>query len=149
MIKFTVPGQPIPKARYRPNKWKKGGFTPSKKQEDDFRLLIMQHKPDQPMQGPVGFWVSFYVPIPKSWSYTKRQLAIGFDLLPDKKPDFDNLVKLTADAMNKTYWIDDKQVCWCCISILYGAEPRTEIKTFHLTKDNFPGILWNKGIGQK
>ena len=149
MIEFTIPGTPIPKARYRPNKWKKGGYTPSKKQEDDFRLLTKQYKPDEPMKGPIGLWVSFYVLIPASWSKKKRQRAIDFELLPEVKPDFDNLVKLTADAMNKTYWIDDAQVCWCCISIFYGAEPRTEIKTFELTKDNFPGIVWNEGIGQK
>ena len=38
------------------------------------------------------------VGVPISWSKNKRRLVLAGDVLPDVKPDFDNLMKLYCDA---------------------------------------------------
>lgn len=52
--------------------------------------------------------VNFYLPMPASWSASKRMKFDG--LSHDQKPDTDNLVKALLDAIFRDLKADDKQV---------------------------------------
>lgn len=61
------------------------------------------------IKGPISLPViTFYMPIPNSWSQKKKDAAIGQP--HTKKPDIDNLIKGLFDALNKAVWADDNQV---------------------------------------
>jgi Holliday junction resolvase RusA-like endonuclease len=81
----------------------KTALTPAaKKAAATWQAIVEQHKPTQPLTGPL------IVKIGVSWF--KKGLS---EVEPRiTKPDVDNLAKLILDAMTKTgYWLDDNQVC--------------------------------------
>jgi len=44
------------------------------------------------------------------------------------KPDLDNLVKLIADCIgNKTFIVDDSQICQIYAEKMYGERPNTAV----------------------
>lgn len=49
-------------------------------------------------------------------------------ILPNIKPDEDNLAYLITNALKKIVYDDDKQVCVKHVYKLYGAEAKTIIK---------------------
>lgn len=65
---------------------------------------LMQHKPDQPLEGPVKLSVT--------WFFAKRKADRFLGIMPkDTKPDTDNLQKGLKDCMTKVgFWKDDAQV---------------------------------------
>ena len=71
--------------------------------------------------------VKAYYPIPKSTSKKKRIQMLQGILLPDKKPDIDNILKCVADSLNTIAYDDDKQIVHMDIEKYYGEEPRTEV----------------------
>ena len=50
--------------------------------------------------------------IPKSWTKKDKELAER-QLIPPKKPDIDNVVKIVLDALNRVAYEDDTQVVTC------------------------------------
>jgi len=73
-----------------------------------------------PKGEPVIMTIVAYFRYPASMS--KKQRAITQYVT--KKPDGDNIVKITSDALNKLAYEDDSQVAHCEVSKLYteGAE---------------------------
>lgn len=64
----------------------------------------------EPIREPIGIRIAAAYPIPKTDSRevtTKKQAGA---ILPDKKPDIDNVAKAILDALNGIAWVDDKQV---------------------------------------
>ena len=70
----------------------------------------------------------FYLPMLKSFSNKKRLAAIEGNLRPSKKPDIDNYIKGTLDALNGIYWHDDGQIVDIHASKYYSENPRIELK---------------------
>jgi len=111
-INFTPSGQE------RVRKGKHGFYQPSKSANQKkivqayAQQAITKHGPSNfPISGPVSLVMDFYVPIPKSWSKTRTQQAYMGLLLPQVKPDIDNLNKLVMDALNKLVYVDDALIC--------------------------------------
>ncbi len=125
MIKFFVHGIPKPKARARTVRNKHTGeihsFTPDTTASWEQSVLIqaLEHKPDHPLDEPLGMGLQFDLPRPKSLS-KKRQW-------PSVKPDLDNLVKAIQDALNGVYYVDDSRICEMVIRKRYGPNPGVEI----------------------
>ena len=67
-------------------------------------------------------------PIPKSFSKSKRQLAMEGRIFPKVKPDLDNMAKAVLDALNGVCYADDKQVIAFSSCKKYGTEPRLEVE---------------------
>lgn len=129
---FTVAGSPIGKARHRAFKDKAGNirmYSPEKtvSRENLIKLHAQQCGPEIPFDGPVKLQAIFYMEIPKSWSKKKQEEAKTQNILPTKKPDLDNMVKLVKDALNTIIWHDDKQVVVLKAAKFYSVKPRTEI----------------------
>lgn len=137
-LTFTIPGDPVPKARPRAFRDSRGNirtYTPREtraaeqkaKAEIDARLCRLGIRARPVLGGkPVAVDLVFHLPIPASWPARKRELADG--ALSSSKPDGDNLAKLILDAMNGVVFADDRQIAGLRVEKRYSKEPRTEIK---------------------
>jgi len=138
MIKFTVYGEPVPKARARVFFNKHVGrvmaYTPKKTMswENLVASTASQYCPKSGViTGPVKVTLRIYRNIPKSFSKTKTEMADSGELLPITKPDIDNILKSVCDALNGVIWHDDSQVVELgdCIK-RYSKTPRIEVEIF-------------------
>ncbi len=67
-----------------------------------FESLLMKHRPETPLQGPVALTVE--------WRFNTKSHREGAYRVT--RPDTDNLQKLLKDCMTRTgFWDDDAQVC--------------------------------------
>ena len=87
-----------------------------------FANVAMQGR--APLEGPIDLRVIAYMEIPASWSAKKRAAALAGVIYPTGKPDWDNLGKLLADAVNNLVWRDDAQVVSATVLKRYDARPR-------------------------
>lgn len=132
-IDFTVPGDPIAKARPRAAVIGRRAqiYTPSRSKEYEYLVMLaaqraMDTKP--PMQGPVCLGLSFMLSVPPSWSKRKQAAALAGDVRPTGKPDLDNLLKATLDGMRRVVYVDDAQVCDVDMVKLYAETPGTVVR---------------------
>ena len=127
MIEFKVPGPPM--GKQRPIVTRKGAFTPKKtvNYENYVKELYIINKLPK-LEGYLSMSVMAYYPIPKSTSKKKREQMLKGILLPDKKPDIDNVLKCICDALNKIAYDDDKQIINMSISKYYSENPCTIIR---------------------
>ena len=123
MIKFSVYLLPVPWAR--PRVTTRGSFPRfftaknQREYETMFRDLAGKFAPDDPLDCPIKVELKFYKPKPKT-----ADKKINY---PHKKPDIDNLIKLTLDSMNGLFFLDDKLVCEITAGKYYDENARTEV----------------------
>jgi Holliday junction resolvase RusA-like endonuclease len=79
-----------------------------------------------PLEWPISARVTFYMPIPNSWSQKKKDSKLGS--FHTSKPDIDNLIKGLFDSLNKIAWKDDNQVCEVYSRKVYSNEPGIEFE---------------------
>ncbi len=84
--------------------------------------------PESPLSGPVELTIVFFFPIPKSASKALRLQMLNRVILPDKKPDEDNLAYLVTNALKKLVYDDDCRICAKHVYKFYGAEPKVVIR---------------------
>lgn len=131
-IKFTLPC--IPTAQMRSRSSSRGGFVrhyKHKKQqanENEIRVLAKRYAPVNPCECAINIKIVAYMPIPKSWSKLKKEMASGGELKHTTKPDIDNLTKNIFDCFNGLFWLDDKQVVGLIANKFYSKNPRWEIE---------------------
>lgn len=65
--------------------------------------------------------------IPKSVSQKTKNLMLKGDILPTKKPDSDNIIKIVLDALNGVCYHDDAQICSIHFEKKYAEIPATKI----------------------
>lgn len=126
-MKIVIPMPP--KAKGRPRFANGHAYTPAETREyEEAVKLIAKTQIKKPFTGPLKIKIQFFLPIPKSWSDTKKRAAINRLVVPANKPDIDNLCKAIMDALNGGIgYDDDKQVVQLHIYKWYGT-PRTEIE---------------------
>lgn len=125
MIKFTVYGDAVPKARARTVRTKSGipvSYTPKKTEswEKKIYLAALEHRPEQLLDGPLALEATFYRVKPKSKG--KKELY------PDTKPDLDNLAKSVTDALEGLLYTNDSRFVDKILKKRYGDPPRVEIR---------------------
>ena len=128
-IKIIIPGEPCGKGRPR---FRRDGspYTPEK--TANYETLV-KWKYQQAAHGasfgdaPVEMVVCAYFKIPTSASKSKREQMRGRLLLPTKKPDADNILKIIADALNGIAYHDDAQIVHADVYKCYSEEPRVEV----------------------
>ena len=128
MIEFIVKGLPVAKGRPRVTRY--GTYTPRKTK--DYEKLVQysfknQYK-GQALQGALKIRIDFYMYIPKNTSKKRRKLKNDKEILPTKRPDFDNLTKSITDALNGLAFEDDNQIVEAHIYKYYSDEPRAVVK---------------------
>lgn len=64
---------------------------------------------------------------PKSVSQKVRALMLGGEILPTKRPDGDNVIKVVLDALNGVAFHDDGQVCKIYFEKMYAETPEVRV----------------------
>ena len=139
-IDFTVPGIPVPKARaadFVTSAGRRIRLTPEKTREWE-RLVAWYARRAMgaraPMTGPLAVIITVYVPIPASWTLTRKRQAMTGRLLPTSRPDLDNYAKGVLDAVSRTRkqpaicFENDSQVVDLSLSKRYSEEPRVVVR---------------------
>ncbi len=131
--RFCIEGPPIP--RKRPTFSRFGTYDAQKKQKQDIELQILSQigpvSNIKAIEGNISVSMTFFMPIPKSWSQKRRKEVLGKP--HTKKPDIDNFAKMYLDALNGVVFRDDAQVAYLLCEKIYCDKPRTEITVY--TKD--------------
>lgn len=132
MISFVVYGEPV--AQGRPRFARRGNFVttydPAKSRDykDTVYSIAIEHKPEQPLEGPLNVKIVAFKSIPKSFSKRKAADAESGVLLPITKPDCDNYAKGVKDALSGLIWRDDAQVVRLTVEKKFSTVPRMEIE---------------------
>ena len=64
---------------------------------------------------------------------------IAGDIVPTKKPDFDNIQKIICDALNGVAYHDDSQIVKADIEKVYSTTPHVEVNVEAWTKEENDG----------
>lgn len=141
---ITIPGEPVGKgrARHRHVKTKDGrefdmAFTPAKTRQYEGIVrtcgeLAMRGR--APLGQPLHVAVVIRVRPPTSWPDWKRAAALAGGIVPDTKPDTDNVKKAVYDGLNGVVWADDCQVCDGAWRKVYHEKPGVLLKITPLAK---------------
>ena len=65
--------------------------------------------------------------IPQHASKKLKELMLNGDILPTKKPDSDNIIKIILDALNGVAYRDDSQICRVYFEKMYAEIPETKV----------------------
>ena len=95
-------------------------YNPSKKDIERVQWQIRPTAPSVPIAGPVELTLIFFFPIPAGTSKARRLQMLNRIILPDKRPDADNLAYLITNALKQIVYDDDARVCAELIYKFYG-----------------------------
>jgi Holliday junction resolvase RusA-like endonuclease len=129
-MKFTIDTVPTPQARARHTRTGRTYKAPNQKDnERTIEALLIEHRPPEPMAGPLSVEIVAHLPIPKSKPKRWQAEAQAGEQWPVKKPDVDNLAKQLLDAMTRLrFWSDDVQVCALTVIKRYSIRPAWEVE---------------------
>lgn len=127
MIKLTIPGEPCAKGRPRLGKW--GTYTPEKtvNYENLVKQIYISEHAGKKLKGALHMTIKAYFKIPKSTPKKNISDMIGGKIVPTKKPDIDNIIKIIGDALNGLTYDDDSQIVGVVAEKFYSDKPRVEI----------------------
>jgi Holliday junction resolvase RusA-like endonuclease len=74
-------------------------------------------------EGPIGLWITFFMPRPKSHMTTKGEIKKNAPAWHTSRPDLDNLEKAVMDSLTGIIWKDDSAVCDKHVLKVYVTEP--------------------------
>ena len=128
-ISFTIDQEPKAQKRHKFGR----GFVydPSKKDKQALLPLINQHLKELDPAGPLSVTLTFYMPIPKSYTKKKKALMQDETYAHTNKPDIDNMVKFYLDC----FPFDDKVIYKIKARKFYSPRSRVEIAV-SVKKDN-------------
>lgn len=136
MIKFTVPGSPVPKGRARAfvRNGKIAHYTPEEtaRYEDIVRAEANKMMWACVADGPVSVKIKLFIKIPASFNKKKKDEARNGEIRPTSRPDIDNYIKAICDAMNGIVYNDDSQVVKMTAEKYYSELPRAEVEVIQL-----------------
>lgn len=135
MFEFTVYGEPKGKERPRFRKNSNHPYTPNKTMNYERAIkkaFMEKYSKGFPADIYIGAEIKCYYPIPKSTTKKKRALIEQEIVRPLVKPDVDNVLKITLDALNGVAYSDDKQIVNAKISKWYGDVPRIEVRLYEV-----------------
>jgi len=121
---FSVPGDPVPKARPRVFWDAKAGR---------YRAASTRKTSEAEKRIAENFWVRY----PRHKPLTGRvKLVLRFYVSHRRRVDADNLEKTVKDALNKLAYEDDWQVDTTVVSVERGVpDPRTEVEVWTMPGD--------------
>ena len=128
-IKFEAPGQPQHKQRPRWSRTRMYSPKDTVNYETYIKEMFVISYPDFiPLEGPLRMTLTAWLMIPKSTSKKRMKLMIERIIIPEKKPDHDNIVKIVSDALEKLAYKNDSQIATCIFHKWYAIRPRLEIE---------------------
>lgn len=129
-IRFDIPGEA--KGKGRPRVTKTGiAYTPKEtvSYENWVKCRFMESGQEK-INGDVPLYanVTVYAKIPKSASKKARAAMLLDAILPMKKPDADNILKIIFDSLNGIAYDDDKQIVQIWYRKMYSENPRVDVE---------------------
>lgn len=130
-IHITIPGEPKGKERPRYSSKSKTVYTPAKTENYE-KLIADTYKAEYgdlkfSAGEPLEMRILAYIGIPASDTASARLKKLRKETRPTKKPDWDNIGKIVADALNGIAYHDDAQVVDAVTRKFYSDNPRVEI----------------------
>jgi Holliday junction resolvase RusA-like endonuclease len=147
LYRIEIPAKPQPKQRARHTKAGRT-FTPKEtvNAEAWVRLCCTQQVGTPLVPGPVAVRIAFVMPIPASMPKALKAEAVSGRKQPITKPDWDNLAKLVADALNGIAWRDDAHVTTAQVVKLYGDAPRTVVEWWQIAPEESAAEAMRWGV---
>lgn len=137
MIKLILPIEPVAQARPRARRFGKGIrlYDPPKTATFKRKLhkLAKESYHDKPLDGELEVTVIFGRAMQKSISKKERKLRLLGRHRPIVKPDLDNYIKSTLDALTGVLWKDDNAIVKLVAEKRYMEQPRIEIEVRSMT----------------
>ena len=137
IVTFAVEGKPFGKQRPRHSKTSKTPYTPDKTRQTEQLFAAAYRSKYKGFKFSNGSFLSLtvkaYMPIPKSKSKAIREGMRNGTIRPTVKPDWDNIGKLVADALNKVAYDDDKSIVEAVVVKFYSDNPRTVVILHEVT----------------
>lgn len=137
MIKLILPIEPVAQARPRARRFGKGIrlYDPPKTATFKRKLhkLAKESYHDKPLDGELEVTVIFGRAVQKSISKKERKLRLLGRHRPIVKPDLDNYIKSTLDALTGVLWKDDNAIVKLVAEKRYMEQPRIEIEVRSMT----------------
>ena len=128
-FEFTIPG--APKGKARPRVVNNHAYTPEATVQYERLVQACWEKAAGDWMAekdqPVALYVSAYYPVPESHTKKQKERELRNWVLPTKKPDIDNILKIIMDGLNGVAYHDDKQVVEVTIRKRFDSEPRVEV----------------------
>lgn len=137
MIKLILPIEPVAQARPRARRFGKGIrlYDPPKtaKFKRSLHKLAKASYHGKPLDGELEVTVIFGRAVQKSISKKERKLRLLGRHRPIVKPDLDNYIKATLDALTGVLWKDDNAIVKMVAEKRYMEQPRIEIEVRSMT----------------
>lgn len=131
-IVFEVPGEPRGKGRPRFNRHTGITYTDDETRSYEKKIMAYYRQQLKDFRWTDETFVSVYVtavyPIPKSATKSSIAAIKEGKILPKKKPDIDNVLKVVLDSLNGIAYKDDSQVVTVTGQKVYGEDPKLIIK---------------------
>lgn len=130
-IVFEVPGEP--RGKGRPRFTKEGhAYTDSETRAYEKKIMAYYRQQLRDFRWDDGSYVAVEVtavyPIPKSATKASHAAIQAGRILPKRKPDIDNVLKVVLDSLNGIAYKDDSQVVMISGKKIYGHEPKLIIE---------------------
>ena len=129
-MRFEFDIEPVEQARPRATRMGKGIRLYDPKKVNVFKkqlgLLAKQQMLDrglEPFDGPLEVCMEFYRPVQASLSQKERARRLSGVHRPTVKPDLDNYIKSTSDALNGIIWEDDNLIVSLQAEKFYSERP--------------------------
>lgn len=137
IVTFSVEGKPFGKQRPRHSRNSKTPYTPDKTRQTEQLFAAAYRSKYKGFRFPSGSFLSLtvkaYMPIPKSKPKAIHEGMRNGTIRPTVKPDWDNIGKLVADALNGIAYDDDKCIVEATVKKFYSDIPRTVVTVGEVT----------------
>ena len=134
-MRFEFDIEPVEQARPRATRMGKGIRLYDPKKVTVFKrqlgMLAKQQMLDrglEPFDGPLAVRFEFYRPVQASISKKERARRLSGVHRPTVKPDLDNYVKSTSDALNGIIWTDDNCIVGLMAEKFYAENPHLAVE---------------------
>lgn len=140
MLKFRLNCIPTAQARARHGRTKSGlhmtfKSANQKSNERTLEALLAPYAPKTPLAGPLVLEFVAALPVGKSDSKKLREAKLSGHVLPEKKPDLDNLTKQIMDCMTRLqFWADDVQVVCLRCEKIYAEQGYWDVALYEAVK---------------
>ena len=138
-MRFTIPGEPVGKARPKVVMGGMHTYTPEKTVNYE-TLVKMEYQHEAKgyfiAAGPVRVQIDAYFSIPKATSKKKRREMLADRVFPTKKPDWDNIGKIVCDALNGLAYKDDAQVVSASVFKHFSDQPHVDVIIEEVRNEN-------------
>lgn len=140
MLKFRLNCIPTAQARARHGRTKSGlhmtfKSANQKANERTLEALLAPYAPKTPLAGPLVLEFVAALPVGKSDSKKLREAKLSGHVLPEKKPDLDNMTKQLMDAMTRlNFWHDDVQVVCLRCEKIYAEQGYWDVALYEAIK---------------